>query len=187
MARQLAFLLDLNKCIGCKGCEMACQNENYLDVIHWRKIVTLAKHAENFFGFLSMACNHCSNPACIKVCPQGCFKKRRDGIVLHTPFNCTACKSCIGACPFRVPQFNPHTRKVEKCNFCYKLIDKGLQPACVEACIPEALNIIDLSLPQPEKYHETIPGFTMILLTRPSVRFILPRPPVCFWRSDREN
>ncbi|MBZ4687047.1 MAG: 4Fe-4S ferredoxin, iron-sulpur binding protein [Clostridiales bacterium] len=185
MVKQLGFIIDLNKCIGCKGCEMACHNENCLDDIHYRKIVTLAEHPKNFFGFLSMACNHCRNPACIKVCPKGCFKKRKDGIVLHTNSNCSGCESCIGACPFRVPQINPQTGKVEKCNFCFKRIDQGLKPACVEACIPEALYITDLSKPLSEKYHEILPGFTIIRITRPSIRFILPQPPVCFWRHDK--
>lgn len=183
MSRQLGFLMDLQKCIGCKGCAMACKNENGLGDTDWRRVMVLTEHPQNFFGFLSMACNHCANPACMRECPKGCFKKRRDGIVLHDPSRCTGCKSCIGACPYRVPQFNPLTGKVSKCNLCFTRLEKGLKPACVEACIPEALQLIDLEGPLPENSQEALPGYFSVRLTRPSVRFILPGSNIRFWRQ----
>lgn len=183
MPKQIGFLIDLNKCIGCKGCEMACQNEYRLGDGHRRKIITLAGQQESVFGFLSMACNHCANPACIAVCPNQCFKKRRDGIVLHNPLNCSGCTSCVGACPFGTPQLSQKTGKVDKCNFCVERLDKGLKPACVAACIPEALQMLDLSKPSTADYAEALPGFRMVRITNPSVRFILPQATKCYWRN----
>lgn len=183
MSKQLGFLMDLDKCLGCRGCAMACQNEKSQGQIPRRKVITLARTPENFFGFLSMACNHCANPACIRECPQGCFKKRRDGIVVHDPLRCISCKTCTGACPFQIPKINPFTNKVEKCDFCFERQDKGLKPACIEACIPQALTLIDLSKPLPETYQKELPGFLNIKLTRPAVRFILPKNRKAYWAN----
>jgi Fe-S-cluster-containing dehydrogenase component len=184
LKRQLGFLIDLNKCIGCKGCEMACKNEHRLGEEGRRKIISLADEANNIFGFLSMACNHCANPACLGACPNKCFKKRRDGIVLHNPINCSCCKSCIGACPFGAPQVNMDKRKIDKCNFCIERLEKGGSPACVAACIPEALKIIDIADSSATDCLEILPSFKMARITNPSVRFILSRTPESFWRSS---
>lgn len=186
MANQLGFLINLQKCIGCHGCEFACKNENKLGEFKYRRIIKL-RQQENVFAFLSMACNHCSSPQCIKVCPHKCYKKNRKGIVVHDPTHCDGCQSCIGSCPFRVPKINPLTDKVNKCNFCINRINKGLQPACVSACIPEALQVINLSQPLPSHFMETLPYFPYLQLTEPSVRFILPRLTKCFWRNIEEE
>lgn len=79
------------------------------------------------------------------------------------------------ACPFQVPQVNPVTNKVEKCDFCLHRQEKGLKPACVAACIVEALKIIDLSEDLPAHYHTDLPGFLTVKMTKPAVRFILPK------------
>lgn len=174
MTKQLGFLMNLDKCLGCRGCAMACQNERPHQTIAYRRITKLESHPQSFFGFLSMACNHCVYPACIRACPQGCFKKRRDGIVVHNPLRCTGCHTCTGACPFQVPRINPVTKKVEKCDFCLHRQEKGLKPACVEACIVNALKIINLSEELPEHYQADLPGFMALKLTKPATRFILP-------------
>lgn len=175
--------MDLSKCIGCHGCEFACKNENQLpgDFRH-RRVLSLKKN-ENVFGFLSLACNHCANPECMRVCPKRCFSKRKDGIVVHNPANCNNCQTCVSACPFNAPQTNPYTKKVSKCNLCTDRIQKGLEPFCVSACISKALKVINLSGPLSSKYHETIPDFPSVKLTKPSLRFVLPKKPRCSWRQ----
>jgi len=185
MPKQLGFLIDLNKCIGCHSCEFACKIENHLEEISFRKILDLRKRA-NLFAYLSMACNHCANPQCIRVCPNKCYSKLRNGIVFYNNSNCDGCKSCIGACPFKAPKYNYVIKKVSKCNLCNRRITKGLKPACVSACISEALQIIDFSEPLPENCKKTIPNYAYILLTNPSVRFLLPKETNCFWIEERE-
>lgn len=113
--------------------------------------------------FLVM-CNHCQNPACVRVCPtKATFKRKQDGIVLMDMHRCIGCRFCMAACPFGARSFNwiipwprakagtiPRFRKgqeppnpefptrvkgvVEKCNFCAERLAKGQIPACVEVC-----------------------------------------------------
>lgn len=184
MGKQLGFLIDLSKCVGCKGCEAACRNEHQIDHMHYRRVIQLSK--DNWeFCFLSLACSHCLNPECIRVCPRKCFYKRRDGIVLCHPQSCSGCQSCVGACPFQAPKVNPRTKKITKCNFCFERIEQGLDPACVAACVVGALTIIDLTKTLADEVQETLQSFPIIRFTKPSLRFILPKSPQCFWRNDR--
>jgi molybdopterin-containing oxidoreductase family iron-sulfur binding subunit len=95
-------------------------------------------------------CNHCDNPPCTKVCPTNATWKREDGIVTMDYHRCIGCRYCMAACPYGMRSFNwrdprpfikkinptYHTRTkgvVEKCTFCVERLEKGMQPACVEA------------------------------------------------------
>ena len=99
-----------------------------------------------------LLCNHCDNPACVRVCPTKATFKRKDGIVMQDMHRCIGCRFCMAACPFGARSFNykkPRLAKnlqeymnpefptrtigvVEKCTFCYERLAKGLKPACVE-------------------------------------------------------
>ena len=85
MQKQLGFLVDLGKCVGCRGCEVACSNKHQLDHLQYRRVMNINKENQ-VLGFLSLACNHCINPECIRVCKEKCFYKRRDGVVLYNYF-----------------------------------------------------------------------------------------------------
>ncbi len=181
MPKQMGFLINLKRCISCHSCEFACSNEHNLNESGNRKLVKISNPI--IFAYLSLACNHCENPECIRVCPQKCYSKRRDGIVVNNPLNCNACKSCINACPYNAPKYNPYTNKVNKCNFCLDRLLKGKDPICVSSCSQQALKIIDLSNISSKDYqrpHHVIPS---VRLTNPSVRFILPDKPRCSWRK----
>ncbi len=165
MVKQMGFVFNVDLCIGCKACEIACRNENQTTV-RWRRVSHLTDET-----FLSISCNHCSSPECFRVCPENAFTKRGDGIVQIHSSLCTGCGLCIAACPFDVPQFDPELHKVSKCQMCYPRQDKGLLPACVEACSTGALNIKNLNDFFSDDIVETIPGFPDIRLTEPSIVF----------------
>ncbi|GEA16170.1 MULTISPECIES: 4Fe-4S dicluster domain-containing protein [Neomoorella] len=179
MAKQLGFLVDTEKCIGCFSCEMACKNEYQTEVKpRWRRVYQQREASLPYpeRNFMSLACNHCADPACLKVCPVGAYSKREDGIVLQDHARCIGCRLCTMACPYGAPQYNEKDRRVEKCQLCYQKVDRNEEPACVAACPVGALQLIkDLnSFPEPGTVKE-LPGFPDITITRPSVRFVPPR------------
>lgn len=178
MARQLGFLHNSERCVGCRGCEIACKNEYQADATpRWRRVYGLKEDrfeaAER--NFISVSCNHCENPECLRVCPVGAYSKNRDGIVLHNRDKCIGCRLCIKACPYESPQFNPERRKVEKCQLCHQKIEKGEKPACVGACIPNALEMVEFDKLNRPGIVNTLPGFPDIRITKPAIAFIPPK------------
>lgn len=142
MSMQYMFYIDLNRCIKCKSCEMACNEYYHLSGVHRRTVVSYESESTAEKVHLSISCNHCKNPVCVMVCPENNFQKRQDGIVVHNSFNCKSCQRCVQACPFHAPKLNPKTNRVDKCNFCVERIDQGLKPVCVESCITGGLSIM---------------------------------------------
>lgn len=142
MNEQLMFFLDLNKCINCKSCVMACNNHYNLQGTHRREVVTYEKNSSGVAAHISMSCNHCQNPVCMLACPKNNFEKRQDGIVVLNATNCMSCTRCVEACPFHAIKINPYKNRVDKCNFCVERIVQGNEPICVENCVTGALKMI---------------------------------------------
>ncbi len=88
--------------------------------------------------FVPKLCNHCTNPACVQVCPTGATYKTEDGVVVIDHKYCIGCQYCVQACPYGARFFNEEKNVSDKCTWCYHRITKGLQPACVEVCPVEA-------------------------------------------------
>ena len=84
--------------------------------------------------FVPKLCNHCTNPACVQVCPTGATYKTEDGVVVIDHTYCIGCQYCVQACPYSARYFNEEKGVTDKCTWCYHRITKGLQPACVEVC-----------------------------------------------------
>jgi len=140
---QALFILDLDRCTGCAACVVACSNENPVaDSLNWRKIHTFNPQrlpAAPVFH-LSLACNHCLDPACLVGCPANAYTKDpRTGAVLIDDGKCMGCRFCSWVCPYEAPQFNTTTGIMEKCTFCDHRQADGLAPACVVACPTDAL------------------------------------------------
>ncbi len=92
--------------------------------------------------YLSMGCNHCLDADCIKGCPVDAYTKDPvTGIVLHSADACIGCQYCVWNCPYSVPQFNPERGVVGKCDMCHGRLAEGLEPACVNACPENAIQI----------------------------------------------
>jgi Fe-S-cluster-containing dehydrogenase component len=139
-------------------------------------------------------CNHCENPPCVRVCPTQATFKREDGIVTMDMHRCIGCRYCMAACPYGSRSFNwrdprPFIKEtdpdyptrmrgvVEKCTFCTERLDRGLLPACVEACPVKALHFGDLEDPESEIRELLRGNFSIrrkpVLGTGPEVYYIV--------------
>lgn len=138
------FVFDLNKCVGCEACVVACTLENGLqDPTPWRNIHTYNEaHLPGLPLFhFSLACNHCEQAPCMQSCPANAFSRdAASGAVIHHPEKCIGCKYCTWACPFDAPKYNPISGIVEKCTFCARRIQENQKPACAQLCPTGALD-----------------------------------------------
>ncbi len=175
------FAIDQNRCIGCHTCAVACKIENNLpDQVWWNRILTdggeemdvpEGEFPEGKIDYIPVNCQHCENPACVKVCPVGAtYKDPETGVVRQDYDKCLGCRMCMSACPYTgVRSFNweepsyvldmslgdsdvathvKHT--VEKCTMCWHRIAKGEEPACISACPGRARYWGDLDDPNSE-------------------------------------
>lgn len=144
---QKSFIFDLNRCTGCGACIIACSVENTgKQERNWRQIYTFneTRHPALPLFSLSMACNHCVAPACLKNCPASAYTKdTATGAVTIDASRCIGCKYCTWACPYDAPQYNEDRGMVEKCDFCMDRQGKGDIPACVSTCPTNALQLGD--------------------------------------------
>jgi DMSO reductase iron-sulfur subunit len=142
---QYRFHFNMTKCIGCRSCEVACNEQNGNPAaITWRRIGELesGSYPDTHRHYLSMGCNHCVDAECVRGCPVDAYTKDPvTGIVLHSADACIGCQYCVWNCPYSVPQFNPERGVVGKCDMCRGRLDEGLEPACVNACPEAAIEI----------------------------------------------
>lgn len=149
MATQYGFRVDSAKCIKCWACEIACKAWNDIEAggIARRKVheVTTGTFPNVKRQFTSLTCQHCADPACVKVCPAGAISKREeDGIVVVDKTRCIGCHYCFMACPFGVPQYT--SAGMDKCDCCIgNGVTPGDTPHCVRACPTQALQFGELS------------------------------------------
>lgn len=146
--------VDTTTCIGCKACEVACQEWNDLrpvateQVGSYQTLPTLHAQYWNLIRFNERdhdggiawlmrkdQCMHCEEPGCLAACPApGAIVQYANGIVDVNPDQCIGCGYCETGCPFDVPRFHATTGKMAKCTLCVDRVSVGLEPACVKAC-----------------------------------------------------
>ena len=157
---ELAKLIDISRCIGCKGCEVACKEWNELGVEPTENFGSMQSHRDLSpdtwllmrFNEIEVdgdvqwlikkdACLHCEEPGCLYACPApGAIVQYENGIVDFDHDQCIGCQLCVSGCPFDIPRFNPTTQKVYKCNMCVDRVEAGLEPACVKTCPTNAIS-----------------------------------------------
>ena len=151
MARN-AIVTDLNRCIGCFACELACKQHNNVDLgIKWMDLLVMGPYGtfpDIQQYWLPKNCQQCENAPCIDVCPTGASYRNEDGVVLVDAETCIGCETCIPACPYGVRTLNPRNQIVEKCTMCSDLVAQGKVPACVSACCADARFFGDLDDPE---------------------------------------
>ena len=184
--KQMTWLYNEENCIACRSCEAGCKQEFDLPVgIRRRRVIIEegGKYPNPVVRYISISCNHCEEPACLKACPVGAYTKEEDfGVVLHDKKKCIGCKRCMAACPYGAPRFNEKEKKVDKCDFCIHRLRVGLPPACVRTCMGYALSNGTLpdveagnAFPDPvfkSAITDRLPQFADPKLTIPSIRFV---------------
>ena len=146
---------------------------------------------------ISMACNHCDNPVCLKGCPTRAYTKHVEyGAVLQDPETCFGCGYCTWVCPYNAPQLDPVKGQVSKCNMCVDRLEVGLKPACVSACVD--FGVVENTPENREQCKTEIPGFPTPEITQPNIRFQQTKTmpiemtrtdsmPVKYHRDDKGN
>lgn len=146
--RQLGFYINMMQCSGCKTCEIACKDKNNLEVgTLFRKVSSFegGKFPNVWSYSLSLACNHCDNAKCMEGClTDAIYKRKSDGLVIQDRNKCIGCKMCISLCPYDHPQYIEEEGKCGKCDGCVDLVDKGQNPACIDACPMRAIEFGDI-------------------------------------------
>ncbi|MBT9567866.1 MAG: dimethyl sulfoxide reductase anchor subunit [Thiobacillus sp.] len=175
--KQHGFYFNADNCIACHACEAACSEKNDLPAhIAFRSVGYLEGGTYPSFQRMniSMACNHCDDPVCLKGCPTRAYTKFAEyGAVLQDPDICFGCGYCTWVCPYNAPQLDPVAGHVSKCNMCVDRLEVGLKPACVSACLAGALDfgIVETKPGNREQLEAQIPGFPTPEITHPNIRF----------------
>ncbi len=140
---QYAIATDLNRCVGCLACTVACKAVNNVPVGNfWNKTLRIGPNPKTEGAvwpdvemyFLTVQCQHCENPECVQVCPTEASHKMADGTVQIDKSKCIGCQFCVMACPYGVRYLNEEERVVEKCTLCQQKIAQGELPQCVAQC-----------------------------------------------------
>lgn len=175
--KQHGFHFTADNCIACHACESACSEKNDLPPhLSFRRVGYLegGSYPDVLRLNISMACNHCENPVCLKGCPTLAYTKYVEyGAVLQDPDICFGCGYCTWVCPYNAPQLDPVKGQVEKCNMCVDRLEVGLKPACVSACLSNALDfgVIEAIPSGKQQAKLAIPGFPDPSISRPNIRF----------------
>jgi len=140
------LLIDIDRCIRCYACEIACKEENDLPAgPRWNQVVTIQPRrigGELYTDFVFTTCVQCEDPVCASVCRSDALSKRDDGIVLVDEARCKGCGFCAHACPLGAIEVHPEKKVAWKCSLCVDRIDHGLLPSCVQHCAGGALQYV---------------------------------------------
>lgn len=156
---EVAKLIDVSSCIGCKACQVACMQWNDLrdevgdtngtydnprdltpqswTVMKYSEVVTKTEDEGDRLEWLIRkdGCMHCDEPGCLKACPApGAIVKYTNGIVDFISENCIGCGYCVAGCPFDVPRISKVDSKAYKCSLCADRVAVNMEPACVKIC-----------------------------------------------------
>lgn len=175
-----AMALDLERCIGCHACSVACKVENDIELGVFRTKVYYYDHG--VFpalkrSFLPTLCMHCEDAPCVQACPTDSIKRADNGIVGINVNSCNSAGKCIEACPYGAIHIDPVYKVADKCDFCSHRLDAGLQPACVEACPAEVFKFGDLTDPNSDivrfrqKHGTQLQGLKEQHGTKPQVQY----------------
>ncbi|SEI72034.1 formate dehydrogenase (quinone-dependent) iron-sulfur subunit [Azotobacter beijerinckii] len=158
---EVAKLIDVSICIGCKACQVACSEWNDLrdEVGHnvgvYDNPIDLSAKSWTVMRFDEVqqengrlewlirkdGCMHCADPGCLKACPSpGAIVQYANGIVDFQSEHCIGCGYCVAGCPFNVPRISQEDNKAYKCTLCSDRVAVGQEPACAKTCPTGAIS-----------------------------------------------
>jgi Fe-S-cluster-containing dehydrogenase component len=175
--RKLGLVIDLDTCVGCHACAVACKQWNaggmagpltdenpygkepfgvWFNRVHSYDVEPPADSDKPAMTVhFPRSCLHCETPACVTVCPTGAsYKRAEDGIVLVDEDKCIGCKLCSWACPYGAREYSAVEGVMKKCTLCVDRIynehleESDREPACVQACPTRARHFGDLGDPE---------------------------------------
>ncbi len=142
-ARRLALSIDLERCTGCKSCEVACKQEHRLGPGAQRnKVVWAGDAAAPALEFFTLTCQQCERPACLRACPvhpKAIEKDAASGVVRVNGDRCTGCGECVLACPYSAMGYDPASHRAVKCDLCAERRAAGETTACASVCPTRAI------------------------------------------------
>jgi formate dehydrogenase iron-sulfur subunit len=165
---RVGFFTDTSLCIGCKACEVACKewnrvpedpapwtgdsydNTRALGADTWRHVAFVEQTVQIGDGdglrwlMASDVCKHCTDAACLDVCPTGALFRTEFGTVVVQQDVCNGCGYCVPACPFGVIERREEDGRAWKCTLCYDRLKDDLEPACAKACPTESIQFGEL-------------------------------------------
>jgi formate dehydrogenase iron-sulfur subunit len=161
------FFTDTSVCIGCKACEVACNewnqlpekeeeisflgqsldNTGELSGTQWRHVQfidnvedeTMGEGNGKAFLLMSDVCKHCQHASCMNVCPTGAIVRTEFDTVFIQEDVCNGCRNCIAACPYDVIDIDHDRNVARKCTLCYDRLQGGMEPACAKACPTDSI------------------------------------------------
>ena len=136
-----AMALDYQNCINCKACEVACKEENGVQLGADKQRIWVGANQSVAFGkpfasFYPSQCNHCQDAPCVDVCPTGASYFAEGGLVMADKDKCILCKGCMEACPYDARFVDDKAVAVDKCTFCYdtRISNGETTTACQATC-----------------------------------------------------
>lgn len=193
---QYGFHFNGQRCTGCKTCMLACKDYHDLssDVSFrqvyeyaggmWQRGAQGGLSQDCFAYYVSVACNHCANPVCVKVCPTGAMHKDESGLVSVDGRRCIGCGYCALSCPYRAPKVDREAGRSVKCDGCAARVAAGERPVCVEACPLRALDFDEIGQLRTRYGNESdLPPLPDSSVTSPNLVITPPR----HWEKDAEH
>jgi len=146
MNKPIYMVIDIDRCWGCKACEVACKQELELGVgprpmqvvdIGPRQVAgRLVKDS------LPTMCQHCDKASCIDACPAGAIGRESDGTVQIYADKCLGCGACQEACPFdAIEMVDGETKLAVKCTLCMSRRQANGLPSCAQHCLGRAFTL----------------------------------------------
>jgi Fe-S-cluster-containing dehydrogenase component len=204
--RKLGLVIDLDICVGCHACAVACKEWNtsnygaplsdqaaygaeptgtWLNRIHSYEVVPDKAPAQ--IVHFPKSCLHCEDAPCVTVCPTGAsYKRVEDGIVLVNEDHCMGCGLCAWACPYGARELDRAAGVMKKCTLCVDRIynetipEEDRVPACVRTCPANARHFGDLGDPDSDvsRMVSARGGYDLMpeQETRPVNKYLPPRP-----------